>query len=109
MGRLVVALDPGVGVGPAELAAAWAGDVQACAAGSASVDVVVPGDFFGVLELVVVPLAVNLASTAVTALVSRLVAKVRPGRPGEPELEIAEMTSAAGDRVVVVRLRGSGG
>jgi len=106
MGRLVVVLDRGVGVSPAELAAAWAGDAQARAAGVASVDAAAPGDFFGVLELVVIPLLVNLASGAVTGLVGRLVAKVRPDQPGQAELEIAEMTRADGDRVVVVRLRG---
>lgn len=70
-------------------------------------DAAVPGDFFGVLELVVVPLLVNLASGAVTGLVGRVVAAVRRDRPGEPELDIAEVRSAGGDRVVVVRLRGA--
>lgn len=106
MSRLVVVLDDSVGVSPAGLAAAWSDDVEASAAGVASVEAAAPGDFFGVLELVVIPLLVNLASSAVTGLVGRLVAKGRPDGPGQSELEIAEMTGAGGDRIVVVRLRG---
>ena len=106
MGRLVVVLDRGVGVSPAELAAAWADDAEAHAAGVASVDTATPGDYFGVLELVVIPLLINLASGAVTALIGRLVARIRLDGPDQPELEITEMTRTDGDRVVVVRLRG---
>lgn len=107
MGRLVVVLDRGVGISPAEFSAAWAGDAEARTVGVASVDAAAPGDFFGVVELVVVPLLVNLASSAVTALVGRLVGKARSGKTGQPELEIAELTRADGDRVVVVRLGGA--
>ncbi len=106
MDRLVVVLDDGVGVSPAELAAAWANDAEARAAGAASVEAAAPGNFFGVLVLVVIPLLVNLASSAVTGLVGRLVAKGRPEGASQPELEIIETTRADGDRVVVVRLRG---
>jgi hypothetical protein len=106
MGRLVVVLDDGVGVSPAELAAVWADDAEARAAGGASVEAAPPGDFFSGLELVVIPLLVNLASSAITGLVGRLVDKARPDRAGQDELEITETTGADGDRVVVVRLRG---
>jgi hypothetical protein len=105
MKRLVVVLDPGVAVSAAELAAAWDADQEARAAGSATVETAKPGDFFGVLELVVIPLAVNVASSGITAIVGRLMAKLRPAQPGQPDLEIAEMTGADGDHVVIVRSR----
>jgi hypothetical protein len=104
MGRLVVVVDSLVGVSAGELAGAWGADGEASAAGVASVDAPVPGDFLGVVELVVVPLAVNLASSAATALVGRLVARLRRAGPGDPGLEITETVSPGGDRVVVVRL-----
>ena len=105
MGRLEVVLDPGVGVSAADLAAVWDRDDVAREVGLAAVGTARPGDFFGVVELVVVPLAVNLASSAITALLGRLVAGLRAGEPEHPGLEFAEMTRADGDRVVVVRLR----
>ncbi len=104
MRRLVVVVDPAVLVSPAQLAAAWDGDDVTRAAGAAVVEPARPGDFFGVVELVVVPLAVNLTTSAITALVGRLVARLRP-EPG-PDLEITETTRPDGDRVVVVRTRG---
>jgi hypothetical protein len=108
VGRLVIVLDPGVAVSPAGLAAAWDEDEQARAAGPASVENSARGDFLpDVLTLVAIPLAVNVASTAVTAMVTRLVARLRDDRPDQPEIEVAELTSADGDRVVVVRLRGA--
>lgn len=102
MGRLVVVIDPGVAVSPAELAAAWNADDAASAVGSAGVEAARPGDFFGVVELVVIPAGVGLAVNAVTAVIGRLVSRLRASRD-QPELEIAEVD---GDRVVVVRLRG---
>jgi len=107
MGRLVVVLDRGVGISPDEFSVVWAGDAEARGVGAATVDAATPGDFFGVVELVVVPLLVNLTSSAVTALVGRLVAKARSDKAGQPELEIADVTQADGDRVVVVRLGGA--
>ena len=105
MARLVVVLDPNLKVSPGDLALAWDGDDEAHAAGIATVDSAPPGDFFGVLELVVVPLAVNLVTNAVTAMVGKLITKLRPEQPEQPDLEIAEMTGANGDRIVTVRLR----
>ena len=66
MGRLIVVLDPGVVVTPADLATAWESDEETRAVGTATVETAAPGDFFGVLELVVVPLAVNLATNVIT-------------------------------------------
>lgn len=106
MGRLLVMVDQHVKVSPAELAAAWNNDEEARAAGTATVGAAPPGDFFGVLELVVIPLAVNLASAGITALLGRLIGERRPREPEQPEIEITEVTSADGDRVVAVKLRG---
>jgi hypothetical protein len=107
VGRLLIALDPGVQVSPGELAAAWDADEQARALGPAAVEAPARGVFLpDVLTLVAIPLGVNLASTAITAMVGRLVARLRNTRPDPPEVEVAEMASADGDRVVVVRLRG---
>jgi hypothetical protein len=106
MGRLVVVLDPGLAVTPADLAAAWDRDEETRAAGVATLETAVPGDFLGVLDLVVVPLAVNLATNAINALIGKLLATLRPERPDQPSLEITEVTRANGDRTVFVRLHG---
>ena len=73
MARLLVAVDQAAGVNPQDVAAAWDDDDEARAAGLASVEVPPPGQFLGeVATLVVIPLAVNMASTTACALVSRL-------------------------------------
>jgi hypothetical protein len=56
-----------------------------------------------VLELVAVPLAVNVASSAVYDLVRRLVTGLRRGREDRPAVEVIEVTASGGDRVPVVR------
>ena len=105
---MVIALDPGVGVSPAGLAVAWDADEQARALGPATVEASARGDFLpDVLTLVAIPVGVNVASTAITALVSKLVARLRDARPDQPEIEVAETTTADGDRVLVVRARGA--
>jgi hypothetical protein len=104
---LLIALDPAVEVDAAQLAAAWDADEQARAVGPAAVEAPARGEFLpDVLTLVAIPLGVNLASTAITAIVGKLVARLRNTRPDPPQIEVAELTSADGDRVVVVRLRG---
>jgi hypothetical protein len=106
VGRVLVALDPGTGVSPEDLAAAWGADEEARSVGAARVEPAVRGEFLpDVVTLVAIPVAVNLASAALTAMVGRLVARLRGARPGEPEIEVAAVTSADGDQVVVVRLR----
>jgi hypothetical protein len=106
MGRLVLAIDPGMEVGPVELAAAWNRNDETSAVGTAVVEAAPPGDFFGVMELVVIPAGVGLAVNGITAMISSLVAKLQAGTD-PPELEIAETTRPNGDRIVVVRLRGA--
>lgn len=104
MVRLLVALDPGAGVRPAQLAAAWNADAEASVVGVARVEATGGGEFLpGVLELIVVPLAVNVASSAVYDLVRRLATRLRPERDKGLCMEVAELTSSD-DHVVVVRL-----
>jgi hypothetical protein len=106
VGRLVVAVDRAVGVSPADLAAAWDQDAQAREAGLAAIEAPEPGEFLGdVLALVVIPLVVNLVSSAACALVSRVMAGLRPARPETADLEVVAV--ARGDElVVVVRIAG---
>lgn len=104
MNRLLVALDASVGVDPAEFVEAWAADEEASRSGSASVVPAGGGTFLpSGLELVAIPLAVNLASGVVYDLLRRLVSRSRP-KVAE-ELELTEVSSASGDRLVVVRVR----
>lgn len=106
MGRVVVALDPSVNVKPADLASALNGENETLALGLAMVEAARPGDFLGVMDLVVIPGGVGLAVNGVTTMLGRLVRKLR-GSADEAELEITEMTGANGDRIVVVRIRGT--
>jgi hypothetical protein len=103
MARLMVAVDPAVGVEPAALAKAWDADEEAAALGAASVQPSTPATYVpGVAELIWVPLAVNLASSVLYDLVRRLLVQQRPA-VDVTELELAETTSGD-DRVVVVRV-----
>ena len=105
MGRLLVALSQDVGVTPFEFAEAWDGDEEARLVGTATVDTPARGTFLAdVLALVVIPLLVNVGSSAAYDLVRRLVTRARPSEQGEPDLELIEVANSNGDRVVVVRL-----
>jgi hypothetical protein len=106
MSRTVVAVDASVGVSAELFAAAWAEEPDAVAAGPATAEAVPEGTFLpGVNELVLVPLAVNLAAAVVYDLVRRVVARAaRPTREVS-EIEVVEFTTAAGDRVVMTRAR----
>lgn len=106
MGRIVLVMDPELEVSPADMAAAWNGDDEMSLLGSATVETASPGDFFGLMDLVVIPAGVGLTVNAITAMVGTLIAKLR-ARPGRADLEISEMTRPNGDRIVVVRLRGT--
>ncbi len=57
----------------------------------------------GLVELVVIPLAVNLASNVLYDLVRRLVRRAQPADGERTELEVTEITTGRDDRVVVVR------
>lgn len=97
-----------MGVDPADVAAAWDEDDQARRAGLAAVEAPRPGVFLAdVLALVVIPLAVNLGSSAACAVVSRVMARLRPEQPDAGDLEVVAAASADGDLVVVVRVAGA--
>jgi len=101
--RLLVAIDPGVEVTPEELAMAWRDDAEAGSLGAATVE---PADgqqyLPGLMELITIPLAVNVASNIIYDLIRRLVSRVRADRHQE-DFEVIEVTTPGGDRVVVVR------
>jgi hypothetical protein len=107
MVRLAVALDRDLGIGVAALAAAWDADDEARRLGPAQVEPSGAGIFLpGVVELVAIPLAVNVANGALYDLLKCLITKLRDaGKVSSEELEVAEFTTASGDRLVVVRSR----
>lgn len=107
MGRVLVALDPEVGLSATELAAHWDTDEQARALGAAAVEPSSGEQFLpGLVELVAIPLVVNVASAALCEVVSRLVRRLRPRPRDGAELELTEVVTQQGDRVLVVRLSG---
>jgi hypothetical protein len=104
MDRLVVALDRGVGVSPAEFAAAWARDDEARTVGQADLGSSPHGEYVAdVLMLVVIPLLVNISSSALYDLVRRIIARSHAAERESPSLELVEVTLANGDRILVVR------
>ncbi|GAA1383944.1 hypothetical protein [Catellatospora chokoriensis] len=110
MDRLLVVVDPEVGVPASAFAAGWGADPRASEIGPAVVEPS-SGEVFlpGLVELVVVPVAVNLATSVLYDLVKRIVTAARKsgsGAPGEVEaLEVQDLARANGDRLVVVRWR----
>ena len=65
-------------------------------------------DFFpGLVELVVIPLVVNLASSAAYDLLKKLVARLRRGRTMSRGWSVADGPAGSGDVMIVVR--GGGG
>ena len=76
---MVIALDPDVGVSPKALASAWDAYEETRSLGEASVVTSAQRDFLpDVITLVAIPIAVNPASTALTAMVHRLVVRLAP-------------------------------
>lgn len=104
MGRVLVGLDPALGMSATELAAGWGAEERARARSAAEQEAVPSGEFFpGLVELVVLPVAVNLASSVLYDLVKRIIRRARPEPPERGELELLE-TTTRGDRLLVVRL-----
>jgi hypothetical protein len=101
----MIAIDGAVGVSSSDLAVSWSNDEEASALGPVSREPANGEQFLpGVVEVLVIPLAVNIASTALYNLVRRLVRRCR--RPSETsELELSEMITGDGDRLLVVRAR----
>jgi hypothetical protein len=105
MARLLVAVDPGAGIAPGVLADAWNADGEASAAGAARVEAAAERDFSpGLAELVVIPLAVNLASSAGYDLLRGLIARLRHPQEKAPPLEVADAPAGSDDVVIVVRV-----
>jgi len=108
MGRLLIVVAPDARIAPGAVAAAWNGDGAASTAGNARLEAAGGDVFFpGLVELVVVPLAVNLASSALYDLVKKVAARLRPAGGNEPRVERAEVPAGSGDVIIVIR-RGGG-
>lgn len=104
--RVVLAVDPELGVDGASVVAAWQRDEAAKGIGNATVSHEAPGAFLpGVLELVAIPLAVNLASSVLYDVVIRVIGSLRREEDDESALEVVETEGDGGDRIIVVRLR----
>lgn len=106
VGRVLVALEPAVGLSAAEVVVSWEADDEARAVSSVEVEAARGGQFMpGLVELILIPGAVNLATAALYDLVRRVIRRSRPDRHELSELELVEVTTGLGDRVVMVRLR----
>lgn len=93
-----------MGLSPLEVVASWEADEEARAVSSATVEAARGGEFIpGLVELILIPGAVNLATSALYDLIRRVIRRSRPDRGELSELELVETTTALGDRVVVVR------
>jgi hypothetical protein len=108
MGRVVIVVAPGAGFGPEAVASAWNADREASAAGTAVVEDAGGEVFFpGLVELVAVPLAVNVTSSVVYDLVKKLAGRLRrPGGGDEAQVErpeFLEVTGGGGDVIIVIR------
>jgi hypothetical protein len=111
MERMLLALDPAVGVSPESFAAAWEADEEARRLGPVGMEAA-PGQQFipGLIELIVIPMVVGVSTDVLTDLIRRLVRRRQPPQfddleYDDPKLEVAE-TMSRGDRILVVRLRG---
>jgi hypothetical protein len=109
LARLLVVLDNVVGVTPTQFAQSWAAEDAAAVLGSASVRPAAEGAFLpGLVELVVIPLTVNVASSALYDLVRGLVRRSQPEGASAADLAVVEVQTRDGDRVVVVRMQSGG-
>lgn len=104
MSRVVIVVAQGTGFGPGAVAAAWNGDAEGAATGTAAVEAAKGEVFFpGLVELVVVPMAVNMASNVVYDLVKKLAARLRVPEGDQPKVEQPEITGGSGDIIIVIR------
>lgn len=106
MADAMVVIEPPVGITPQQLADWWTADPDARQIGSASVQPATTAAYGPeIVEWVVVPLVVNLASSALYDTVKRLITRARPAPTPDTEVEIIQGTTDRGDPVVVVRTR----
>ena len=105
MGRIVIVAAPSAGFAPESVAVAWNADAEASAVGMARVEAAKGDHFFpGLVELVVIPLAVNVASSAVYDLVKELAVRLRTTIDAdEPRVEQPEVTPGGTDVIIVIR------
>lgn len=104
MEQVLLVFDPALGVDAAVLAAEWAGDPEAkqYLAGEPVVRRDRATAFHAeLMELVVIPLAVNVASTVLIDISIRLVKKVRKASGGA-EVRAAVEQAPSGEKVVLV-------
>lgn len=101
MSRLLVALDPSAEVGLAEVMAAWNADPTAAVAGVARIEAVGPGTFIpGLVEMLVIPLGVNLASSAVYDILKGVLKNLRDNQQGD--LALSDAHASGEDLMIVV-------
>jgi len=100
-----VVLDRDLGIGVHALGTAWDANDEAHRLGPAEVESAGAGVFQpGIVELLAIPLAVNVASPALYDLLKRLITKLRgAAKVSSEELEVAEVTTSSGGRLVVIR------
>lgn len=106
--QVLVALDPSSGIEASSFAAAWSRYAEEQRTGGrASVMPAREAAFlYGVVELVAIPLAVNLGSSALYDMVKRMLRASRaPAGAEVDDLEISEALSARGETILVVRAR----
>jgi hypothetical protein len=104
MARIVIVVAPDAGFTPEAVAAAWNADGEVSAAGTAGTEAAGGDVFFpGLVELVVIPLVVNVASSAAYDLVKKLAARLRPTSGDEPRVERPEVPTGGGDVIIVIR------
>ena len=106
MSRLLIAINAAVGVRAEDLAMAWELDDEAAAIGpmkvvDSSAEVLLPG----VVELVALPIALNVASNVLYDLLRRLLSRGPRPTTELADFEFMEATTDSGDRVVIVRVR----
>ena len=103
MGRIVVAVDLGVGFSPDEFASAWNRDRLTADTGSAVLERPARGSFLrGVAEFVLLPLTTDVDDRALYKLVRHAIVQAR--RPEEfARVTMSGFFTREGDRFVVVR------
>lgn len=108
MERLLVALDPHVGIKPVELAAALDDDIEARKIGLSKVALVgsVWRDLVPDVSVMVTILGpINISTSTASALVHRLVVQLQTVRSNQANLEVTELAPTYGDPIVVVRVK----
>jgi hypothetical protein len=102
MGRLLIALDPGVGVDAAGFAVAWNKDRKAVGTGRARAEPAGPRQFISGVELVIVPLQANQVPDAVYDVLQGVLKHLRHDSAERPEVLLSAPPSGDGDLLAVI-------